>query len=59
MAAKVSIEFRDKAAYEADPVAELTRVYVNGVKRLKASEDEEDEGGSNEPAVIREPDEDE
>jgi arginyl-tRNA synthetase len=38
--------FRDAAAFQANPVAELTRVYVNGLKRAAAPDDDDDEGGA-------------
>ncbi|QJW99528.1 arginine--tRNA ligase [Frigoriglobus tundricola] len=38
--------FRDEGAFQANPVAELTRVYVNGLKRASAPDDDDDEGGA-------------
>ena len=43
---------RDEAAFQANPVAELTRVYVNGLKRASsdADDDDEDTGAKGAPA---------
>lgn len=37
--------YRDEAAFQANAVAELTRVYVNGLKRASGSEEDDDEDG--------------
>ena len=42
-------EFRDDARFREDPIAELTRLYVNGLKRAKAGDDDEDEDRSKKP----------
>jgi arginyl-tRNA synthetase len=41
--------FLDKAAYEADPVRELARLYVHVRKLAKKADDDEDEGAADNP----------
>jgi arginyl-tRNA synthetase len=41
--------YRDDTAFRSDPVAELTRVYVNGLKRASESEEDDEEGGAKGP----------
>lgn len=41
--------FRDEAAFRDNPVAELTRVYVNGLKRAAEADDDDEEGGAKGP----------
>ena len=36
--------YRDDAAFQENPIAELTRVYVNGLKRASDAEDDDEEG---------------
>jgi arginyl-tRNA synthetase len=35
--------FRDQTAFDANPVAELSRLYVNGVKRAKSGDEDDEE----------------
>jgi arginyl-tRNA synthetase len=43
--------FLDRAAYEADPVRELARLYVHVRKLLKKAEEDEDEGPADDPVT--------
>jgi arginyl-tRNA synthetase len=44
--------FLDKAAYDADPVRELARLYVHVRKLLKQAEEDEDEGPTDDPVKL-------